>query len=525
MPMTRFAAVAVSLFVSLVAQAELIFTPRGNLLVARAATGSVSVIHRPTNRATVVFTGLPNPSGLAMRGNTLYVLIPTSIVSFTFDYAIDDHPDFEDDIPAAIALHEGHLAALAAGQTVQVASPLFRFKAVAKKVASFDDPASSPSGMVLLGNALYVLDTGRTAVHKVDLATGAISTVADLTGAVPASIRLDGDRLLVTVSSGSSSVFAIDPDIGTLIPVLTGAINAIDVGAAGGGDVKSYVVAERAGRIAVHRIGDAPVTLATVESPVSLVVDAGTREVFVETLSGAIVRIDAAAALPPPVPASIVPVIASVAGAFGSRFETSLQLGNPEPFALAGRFVLHTAEGSREIPYLIGGQSVDVIPNAGQAFAFSGPASLDVIPMIGPAPRVLARIFDTSHGASTRGEMIEQVPVRDALQAGERAVLVSGNRSLNQRTNIGVRALSGGATVRFTLHIVPNFVSTTATLALAPNELVQQSILGLFRFPGSLSQQHTIRVEVISGAAIAYAAIVDNDTQETSWHRAARVEE
>ncbi|HYC59760.1 MAG TPA: hypothetical protein VEK79_09360 [Thermoanaerobaculia bacterium] len=578
--MTRFAAVAVSLFCSLLAftqelpaPAKLIFTPRGNVLVASAMpganAGTVSLIPRGLGNPTTVFTGLPSaltsgPAGLAMRGKTLYVLIgeadavipgpvpgsemqnpaPAStfrsaIVSFAMEYAIDEHPNFEDDIPAVIALHEGQRAALAAGQTVQVATRLSRFKGTAKMLVDFDDHraqplpgfagnvrASNPYGMVLHGDALYVVDAGWSSVRKVDLATGSTSTVTELDG-VPSSIRLDGDRLLVTLFTGSSSVVAIDPETGSQTPALTGLTSAIDVAAVGIGDDKRYVVAEFApGRITVHEPGQAPVTLASdLASPTSMVVHSGTREVFVARLADSVLRIDAAASLPLPLPAAIIPVIASVTGAFGSRFETSLQLVNSEAYALAGTLVLHTADGSREIPYLVGSHRVDLIPSLGEEFDFSGPASLDIVPAIGPAPRALARIFDTSQGASTRGEMIEQVPLRDALQAGERAVLTSGDRARNQRTNIGVRALGGGATVRLTLRIIPNLVFTTATLTLAPNELVQQSLVGLLRFPGTLGQQHTIDVEVVSGAAIAYVAIVDNETQETSWHRAIRIEE
>lgn len=387
--------------------------------------------------------------------------------------------------------------------------------------------ASNPYGMVLLGNALYVVDAGWRSVRKVELATGATSTVTEFGAAVPSSIRLDGNRLLITLFTGSSSVVAVDPETGGQTPVVTGLTTAIDVAGVGIGDDKRYVVAELApGTISVHQTGRAPVVLASnVDSPIDMVVDSNTGEVFVLRLAGPIVRIEAADLLPPPLPASIIPVIASVDGAFGSRFETSLELVNSEGYPLAGNFLLHTADGSREIPYTVPTHTVKLVANAGQELGFSGPASLDIIPTIGPAPRVLARIFDTSQSGSTRGEMIEQVALRDALQAGDRAVLSTGHRALNQRTNIGVRALGGGATVRFTLHIVPNLVFSRVEITLAANQLVQQSVLGLFRFPGSLNRREPIVVEVLSGAAIAYAAIVDNDTQETSWHRAVRIEE
>lgn len=77
-----------------------------------------------------------------------------------------------------------------------------------------------------------------------------------------------------------------------------------------------------------------------------MAVDATTGEVFITHIfPGFITRIDASALLPDAPPSAIVPVVASVPGAFGSQFTTTMQIANPYPFAISGR-VVHPAGAS-----------------------------------------------------------------------------------------------------------------------------------------------------------------------------------
>src|SRR5262249_5332610 len=149
--------------------------------------------------------------------------------------------------------------------------------------------------------------------------------------------------------------------------------------------------------------------------------------------------------------------VASTPGLFGSFYRTSLQLTNPSPGTETGRLVFHTRETSGSdadpsIPYTLApGQTRqydDVLAALGLK---SGNGSLDVVPATGDAPVARARVYNDAGAAGTTGVTEDALPQKDALVSGDMSVLLAPANLQKFRFSIGVRTLSPGATVTFTL--------------------------------------------------------------------------
>lgn len=577
---------------------KIALTPRGHLLVAENGTGPnagrISIIDRNDGTRRTLIGGLPaginsaegdpapsGPSGIALAGNTLYVLIaegdgvlagplpgtqianPTpaspllsSILRFTFFGPIDD-------VVGNFNLTATDQANLKAGKEFRLDLGNGANQVFVKLLADFDNyraaprpdfannvQHSDPYGIAVLNGFAYVADAGQNAVRKVDLTTGAITTLTEFasvpntTGiggpvieAVPDSIRVDGNRLLVTLLSGfpfapgMSNVVAVDPSTGvqtTVVDKLTTAIDAVPVS---GGAFPSYLVSEFSsnlvagapGRILLIDGTNARTTLAAgLPSPASIAFDAHTGTIFVaQMFPGTITRIEAAASLPAPLPSSIIPVVTSSSGAFLAHFETSLQLSNPHPYAISGVLNVAGDPATKSVPYQLAGFESKTYSNFMAAAGASGPATVDIHAAVGPPPVAIARIFDTSRGSASGGAIVEQVTPADALVTGERSALVAAADPNVARTNIGTRTLGAGATLLFTLYRADGTIGATVRRTYPPNRVSQESLDSLFSAPAGSSD--TITIDVQAGSAISYAAIVNNTTQETSWFRSLRV--
>jgi hypothetical protein len=107
---------------------------------------------------------------------------------------------------------------------------------------------SNPFALVAVGDRLYVTDGGRNLVWRIDIPTGAISTLAAFPNipnplpfgppvleAVPTGIRYSNGQLLVTLfrgfpfPPGASVVKQVDPLTGRQADFITGLSSAIDV--------------------------------------------------------------------------------------------------------------------------------------------------------------------------------------------------------------------------------------------------------------------------------------------------------
>jgi hypothetical protein len=577
----------------LLAPDKVILTPRGNLLVAEAGngpnTGRVSLVDRVTGQRRTIVAGLPSgidsekepsgPSGLAIRGNTLYISIggadqtlagpapgsevpnPSPASPLLSSVLALDMKTPIDDLQGSFTITAGDQSSIAGGSPVSLGSGtnaatlrLFFNQINDRSEPRPDFPqnvrGSDPYGVALLGDTLYLADAGLNEIEAINLGSGAASTLVTfppipnptpvgppVVDAVPDSIRVDGDRLLVTLltgfpfASGVSSVVSIDPHSGAVTPIISGLTTALDVVPLNSGSRKTYVIAEIStkltegapGRILLQRAGgEATAIVPEIAFPTSVAVDARTGEIFAtQIFPGILARIDASGSLPAAAPSSIIPVVASVPGAFGSRFETSLQLSNGQPFPVSGTLNVLTAGGTARVPYQLAAFQTIAYTNLFSTAGLTGGGTVDIDAAAGPAPVALARIFDTSRNTASTGTIIPQVSPDDALYAGDKSVLVAAADPSVSRTNIGVRALNEGAVVTFTLYR-NGAPAATATRTLAANALEQQSLDGLFST--SATGNETVLVEVVSGGAIPYAAIVNDATQVTSYQRGRRLD-
>jgi Abnormal spindle-like microcephaly-assoc'd, ASPM-SPD-2-Hydin/Pregnancy-associated plasma protein-A len=215
----------------------------------------------------------------------------------------------------------------------------------------------------------------------------------------------------------------------------------------------------------------------------------------------------------------VVPAVASTQGALGSYFKTGVQLHNASGTAITGTLIFHEAgaPGTPEDPSLSYelalGQTVefaDLLP----ALLQSGLGSVDLVPRTGSAPIATVRIFNDAGDAGTTGMTEELLRTGEALEAGEKGVLIAPPEPSRARFNIGVRSLAFGATIRFTVRDAEGTVRTSGAKFYPPSYFAQQtaeSFLGI-----ALLANDTITFEVDAGSAIVYGATTDNTTQDPS---------
>jgi hypothetical protein len=244
-------------------------------------------------------------------------------------------------------------------------------------------------------------------------------------------------------------------------------------------------------------------------TPTGMVVDATTGEVFITHIfPGFITRINAAAALPHASPSAIVPVVASVSGAFNTHFTTSVQLSNPYPFAIAGRIVVHPAGASAApsdpaTPYSLAPFATTSI----DSLVGNGSGSADILAAVGTAPVVLTTMTET---ASMNRMQIPTVDPAAAISGGMRATLITPADPSRQRFNIGIRTLGSGANIKIVAHDASGAVTSSVTRAFGPDFFQQFSFTELIGAP--LGANEAVTFEVSSGSAIVYGSAVDKIT-------------
>jgi hypothetical protein len=272
----------------------LIQSNTGNLLIAESGTtdpntGRISIVDLIGNRRTLVAglpsgisdVGTPNgPSGLFMRGRTLYVAIGSGDVGRNgpipgTSIPNPTHPPSSPIFSSVLAMHFSSRAeqtdqgfaltladhqALANHQIVRLSNggqhitvyliaklPDFTPKPLATFPGNVD--LSNPFALVAVRSQLYVTDGGQNAVWQVDVPTGQFWKLAEFADipnplfpavggpyeeAVPTGIAYAGGRLLVTLFSGApfapgtSSVQQVHLN-GSQVPFLTGLKTAIGV--------------------------------------------------------------------------------------------------------------------------------------------------------------------------------------------------------------------------------------------------------------------------------------------------------
>lgn len=348
---------------------KVVLTPGGNLLVAEAGnvgmpnSGRISIVDRSGARRTVL-DGLPSgtavtgdvssgPSGLALSGSTLFItigagnaIVPgprpgtevpnpngpsspilSSVLMVDFSSEIDN-------LMSGFTLMLADHFTLANGFDLMLDNGGER--ATVTLLADFRDfvpdpnlivRSSNPFGVAVADDQLYVVDASLNSVVRVDINTGRAQTfltfprVANpltpmgppMIDAVPDSIRLFGDQLLVTLltgfpfPAGVAGVRKVDIATRTsesFITGLTAAIDVLPVETPGGGprffvlEFSTNMLSQPRGPGRLLRF-DSPtatpvVVVDNLTSPTSLAHDPLTGELFVtEIFTGRIIQVQA----------------------------------------------------------------------------------------------------------------------------------------------------------------------------------------------------------------------------------------
>jgi hypothetical protein len=348
------------------APVKIIFTPKGNLLVAEAGngpnTGRISIVESTGNRRTLV-DGLPSgfappngdssgPSGLAMRGRTLFVTIgagdgtmvgqvpgtevPNPNVSSPFVSSVLRlrlSVQAEDTTQGFTMTSSDHAALQTRGFSRLIDSlgnelliePVTNFRNFTENptpAAPNAVRASNPFGIVLRGNILYVVDASQNLIWEVDPDTGDHRVFVSFLSRsnplpigppfidpVPDSIRLVGKSLLVPFltgfpfPAGTADVRKIRLVNGASEPFIAGLSSAIDVlPGKSSSDEDQFFTLEFStsmlmgapGRLTRYDgLGAAPaVLLSNLVTPTNMVQDPVSKDLFITQIGpGLVVRV------------------------------------------------------------------------------------------------------------------------------------------------------------------------------------------------------------------------------------------
>ena len=238
---------------------KVVITAKGNLLVTESGDGPnkgrLSIIDRQTRARRTILDGLPagpspeggisGPAGLAVHGRTVYVAIgagdgvlagpapgseqanpnPSSpLLSSLLAVRV---PANVEESTAGFTLTPADHAALKGGArlslsngagdrlTVELVADFPDYTAAPRPDFADNVRASNPFGVAVNGNFVYVVDASQNLVRVVGADSGAVATLTTFEqytnplpfgppqiDAVPNSVRLFGDRLLVTTLTG-----------------------------------------------------------------------------------------------------------------------------------------------------------------------------------------------------------------------------------------------------------------------------------------------------------------------------------
>ena len=237
-----------------------------------------------------------------------------------------------------------------------------------------------------------------------------------------------------------------------------------------------------------------------------------------------------AVVVPTPPEVQVLPVVGSLAGDNGSFFRTSVQLHNPRPASVSGRIVFHPAgvSGSAQdpfIPYVLApGKTIafaDILPAVGVS---GGIGSIDLIAdTLSPLPITLVRVFNDGGASGTAGLAYEGMEPEEALDAGERGVLLAPADAVKLRLNVGVRSLAQGVTMTITVRDRDGLAVKTVQKSYPPAFFTQISS-ALILDGHVLTGGETLTFDVQSGSAFIYGATTDNVTNDPSAQFARSIE-
>jgi hypothetical protein len=352
------------------APTKIILSQKGNLLVAEQGngpnTGRISILDPTSGERRTLLDGLPSginnlggfpapsgPSGLAMRGRTLFIAIGVGDAALLGPLPGTEMPNPNlsspilssvlqvhfsanaENISTGFTLTEADQSALKSGAELVLENGAGD-KLTIKLLADFPDvmPAprpdlpdntvsSNPFGLVVTGNLLYVVDASFNLIWTIELNTGATAVLTRFASLpnplfpfgppavdpVPDSIHLFGGEFLVTLLSGFpfppdvAQVRMVDPHTGGDEPFITGLTSAIDVlpvKTHGGGDefltleFSTNQLAQAPGRLQLFTSpgGPSAVIADCLITPTSMALDRKTGSLFVtEIFTGRIIEV------------------------------------------------------------------------------------------------------------------------------------------------------------------------------------------------------------------------------------------
>lgn len=415
--------------------------------------------------------------------------------------------------------------------------------------------AGNPFGVAVLGQTAFVVDASQNLIRRIDTTTGAFETLTTFApiqnplpfgppfvDAVPDSITLRGGELLVTTLTGfpfppgKAEVRRVNIATGANEAFIAGLTSAIDVQPLGDSAADPLLVLEfstnmtegAAGRLRMVTAAGVATTVAEgLPTPTGMAVDRRSGEIFISHIfPGLITRVNAAAIIPPAPPTAIIPVVASLPGAFGSRFMTSMQIANPHPFAISGTMIVHpqghaAASSDPSVAYTLAPFATrdyaDFMAEAGA----TGGGSVDIIAAVGSAPVTVTRIVNTGE-AGHPAMQIPQVDPADALTIGSHGTLIAPSGA-NMRFNIGIRTLAQDTTITVRLYDASGAEVHSSGRSFPANFFQQFAAADLIGMAPGANQSVVITID--GGSAIVYGAAIDNATGNGTLQVARRTQE
>lgn len=220
--------------------------------------------------------------------------------------------------------------------------------------------------------------------------------------------------------------------------------------------------------------------------------------------------------------------VGSVLGASGSNFKTSIQISNPGGNTIRGHIVFHplghsASPADPSLAYTLTPAQTISYPDIVAAMETSGLGSLDIFTNASYAPLVLTRIFNDAGTVGTFGYTEPLVHPDDVYVLhnfpnegiSEFTALVTPADVAKFRFNVGVRSLSGGATLAIAVFDAGghSLKSLTRSYPADDFELTkgQDFLNGL-----PIGPNETIKITVTSGSAIVCGIPVENSSNDTS---------
>lgn len=223
--------------------------------------------------------------------------------------------------------------------------------------------------------------------------------------------------------------------------------------------------------------------------------------------------------------AAVVPVVGSADGINGSHFKTALQLHNASSLREEGQLVFVCPEiesNTESIDYSLAPGETKVYADVVADFRTAGLGSIDIRPLIGPVPAVIARIEGRASGSSPAYTEEEQgIEMSDVITAATTTVLVAPTDLAGSRWNIGLRTFDRGATMKVTVRSANGAVVRSFDKAFAPNSFVHES--SAVFLDGNTEAGDSAEIYVSDGSAVIYGATTDNVTQQPALHMSQRI--